>query len=58
MTNLERHCSANNQYTRRECFEITGFHKNMENKDLEKTTIKVLEKIDINIDPANMENCH
>ena len=54
---LERQCWGNNQYSRRECLEITGVPDSVSN-DLEKTTIKVFDKIDVAIDPSNIEDCH
>ena len=35
VTSLERQCWANNQYTRRECLEITGLPENTDNGNLE-----------------------
>ena len=57
MVALERQCWWNNQYSRRECLEITGVPDSVSN-DLEKTTIKVFDKIDVAIDPSNIEDCH
>ena len=31
---LERQCWANNQYSRRQCLEISGIPESIENKDL------------------------
>ena len=58
VTSLERPCWANNQYTRRECLEITGLPENTENGNLEDLTLKILNEIDVNIDSRNVEDCH
>ena len=49
---------ANNYYSRRECLEISGIPENIENKDLENLTLQTFERIDINVDPANVEDCY
>ena len=58
VTSLKRQCWANNQYTRRECLEITGLPENTENGNLEELTLKVLNEIGVNIDSRNVEDCH
>ena len=58
ITILERQCWANNQYSRRECLEISGIPENIENKDLENLTLQIFEKIDVSVDPGNVEDCH
>ena len=55
---LERQCWGNNQYSRRECLEITGVPDSVTNDDLEKTTIKIFDKLDVAVDPSNIEDCH
>ena len=40
-----------NQYSRRECLEITGVPDSISNDDLEETTIKMFDKLDVAIDP-------
>ena len=55
---LERQCWGNNQYSRRECLEITGVPDSVSNDDLEKTTIKIFDKLDVGIDPSNIEDYH
>ena len=57
ITNLERQCLANNQYSRRECIENPDILENIENKDLENLTLKIFDKIDISVDPDNVEDC-
>ena len=51
MVALERQCWGNNQYSRRECIEITVVPDSVSNDDLEKTTIKNFGKFDAAIDP-------
>ena len=58
ITILERQCWANKQYSRRECLEISGILENIDNKDLENLTLQIFEKIDISVDPENVEDCH
>ena len=58
MVALERQCWGNNQYSRRECLEITGVPDSVSNDHLEETTIKIFDKLDVAIDPSNMEFCH
>ena len=58
ITTLERQCWVINQYSRRGCLEISGIPENIENKDLENLTFQIFEKIDISVDPENVEDCH
>ena len=55
---LERQCCGNNQYSRRECLQITGIPGSASNNDLEESTIKFFGKLDVAIDPSNIEDCH
>ena len=48
---LERQCWGYNQYYRRECLENTGVPDSISNDDLEETTIKIFDKLDVAIDP-------
>ena len=57
VTSLEHQCWANNQYTRRECLEITGLPENTENGNLEDLTLNVLNEIGVNVDSRNVEDC-
>ena len=41
-----------------ECLEITGVPDSISNDDLEKTTIKTFDNLDVAIDPSNIEDCH
>ena len=58
VVSLERQCWGNNQYSRRECLEITGVPESVSNDDLEKTTIKIFDKLDVATDPSDIEDCH
>ena len=55
---LERQCWGNSQYSGRECLEITGIPDSISNDDLEETTIKIFDKLDVAIDSSNIEDCH
>ena len=55
---LKRQCGGNSQYSRRECLEITGIPDSISDDDLEETTIKIFDKLDVAIDPSNIEDCH
>ena len=55
---LERKCWSNEQYSRRECLEISGIPSDTEAGKLEETLLKVFEKLDVDVDPKNVEDCH
>ena len=55
---MERQCSANAQYLRRECLEIIGIPKEVEQKDLEGKVLSVLEKVSCKIDRGKIEDSH
>ena len=38
---LERKCAANEQYSRRECLEISGIPDSIPNNNLEETVLKI-----------------
>ena len=38
--------------------EISSIPENIESKDLENLTLKILDKIDTSVHPENVENCH
>ena len=58
MVALERQCWGNNQYSTRESLEITGVLGSVSNDDLEETTIKIFDELDVAMDPSNIEDCH
>ena len=55
---LERQCWSNAQLFRRETLEISGIPENIGDGELEEKVLTVLSKLDVNIDPANVEACH
>ena len=55
---LERQCWSNAQYSRRETLEISGKPENTDDGELERKVLTVLSKLDVNIDPENVEVCH
>ena len=54
---LERKCWENEQYSRRECIEISVIPQSIEQFDLEKTALHVFDKIDATVDLQNIELC-
>ena len=58
VTRLERKCWGNEQYSTRECIEISGIPQSIEQIDLERTLLNVFDKIDAPVDPQNIEACH
>ena len=55
---LERQCWPNEQYSRRECLEISGVPEFVTDNDLEGKVLKILEKIDIEVHLDHIEACH
>ena len=57
--NIKQNLSwGNNQYSKRECLETTGVPDSVSNDDLEETTIKIFDKLDVAIDLSNIEDYH
>ena len=56
VTRLERKCWGNEQYSTRECIEISGIPQSIEQIDLERTVLNVFDKIDVPVDPQNDDN--
>ena len=54
----ERKCYENEQYTRRECLEISGILGNIDDNALEETVLGLLSKYYALVDPSNVEDCH
>jgi len=52
--NTEKH----NQYGRRNNIEISGISNDIEDDMLEEKVIKILEKIDVNVEQKDIEACH
>ena len=55
---LERQTWSNSQYSRRECLELSSIPETVENKDLEGTLLCIFEKLDVMVDPGNVEDCY
>ena len=45
---------GNSQYSRHECLEITGVPDSISNDDLEETTLKFFDKLDVTTDPLRI----
>ena len=58
VTRLERKRWEREQYSRRECIEISGIRQSIEQRDLEKTVLNVFDKTDAPVGPQNVEACH
>ena len=54
----ERKCWANEQYSRRECLEISGIPESVSDNALEDKIQGVLRGIDAEVDTENIESCH
>ena len=55
---LEREVYVSQQYSRRECLEFTGIPSDVDNKDLEGKVCEILQAIDVNVNPDDLEACH
>ena len=58
VVDLERQCWANAQYSRRECLEVVGIPRSVDDNILKEKVIQVFEKVGCNIDSGNIEACH
>ena len=58
VVSLERQTWSNSQYSRRECLEPSGIPETIENKDLEGTVLGIFKKLNVMVDPSNVEDCH
>ena len=58
LVNMDRQCSANAQYLRRECLEVVGIPREVEQKDMEDKLLSVPENVGCKIDPDNIEDFH
>ena len=56
LVTMERRCYANEQYSRRECLEISGISASVADKDLESKVLEILEETDVPIDPTLVED--
>ena len=55
---LECQFWANEQYSRRECLEISGVPESVTNNDLEGKVLNLLEKTDVEVHIDHIEACH
>ena len=53
----ERKCWANEQYSKRECLEISGIPELVSDNALEDKIQGVLRGIDVEVDTGNIESC-
>ena len=51
---LERQCWANEQYSKRECLEISGVPESVTDKNYEGKVMKLLETIDVAVHPDQL----
>ena len=58
MTSLECQYSSNSQFFRRECLELIGITDTSDNNTLESTVLKILERLEVKLDPFNVEYRH
>ena len=58
VTLLERRCWSNEQYSRRECLEISGIPESTDQSNLEEKVVKLFKKIDVTVKSNNFEACH
>ena len=54
---LEHQCWSNEQYSRRECLEISGFPEFITEKNLEGKVLDLFQKIDIEVHPDDTGAC-
>ena len=55
---VERKCWANEQYSRRECLEISGIAESIQDDDLDDCVLKIFNDCDTPVDPVNTEAFH
>ena len=58
VTSLERQCRSNSQYSGCECLELTGIPEVSDNNALESTVLKIFERLEVKVDPSNVEDSH
>ena len=58
LTVLECKCHANEQYSRRECLEISDIPTEAGDKDIEKKVLEVLDAIGAPVNTDLVEDCH
>ena len=55
---LERKCAVNEQYSRRECLEISGIPDSIPNNNLEETVLKIFSETGVSVNSRDVEACH
>ena len=55
---MERQCWANAQYSRRECLEVAGIPRQVDDKNLETKVLSIFQKIGCTIDSTFIDDCH
>ena len=58
LVHVESECYGQDQYSRRNNFEINGIPNSVNDDDLEEKIIEVLDAIDITVDKSEIEACH
>ena len=58
VTELERKCAANEQYSRRECLELSGIPDSVKDSDLEDTVLKIFKETGVDVSHENVEAVH
>ena len=49
---------SNEQYSRRECSEVSDFQPSVKDNELEAKVLSILEETDGLVDPGLVEDCH
>ena len=55
---LECKCHENEQYSRRECLDISGIPSSIEDGAFEDNVLELFRKVNVLIDPSKVEDCH
>ena len=55
---IEPQCWANAQYSRRECLEVAGIPRQVDDKNLETKVLSIFQKIGCTIDSTFIDDCH
>ena len=58
LISVERKCFANEQYSRRECLEISGIPPSVKDNELETKVLSIPEETDASVDAGLVEDCH
>ena len=58
VTDMERQCWANAQYSRSECLEVSGIPRDVSNENLESKVLEVFSKVVCEILSRDIEACH